>query len=59
MMQSNEILGGLVANGVGAVFRTDIEAAKRGATILAKNATNYFANNKINKLNKKFATTSG
>ena len=48
MIQSNEILGGLAANGVGAVFRTDIEAAKRAATILAKNATNYFANNKIN-----------
>ena len=29
-------------------FRTGIEAAKRGALILANNATNYFVNKKIN-----------
>ena len=53
MIQSDGFLGDIDANVIEAIFITGIEAGKRGTTILAKNETNYFANKKVNELNKK------
>ena len=47
MIQSGRHLGDLATVLLEATFRTEIEAAKRVALILAKNPTNYFVNETI------------
>ena len=59
MMQSGGLLVDLAIGLLEVPFRTEIEAAKRGTSILPKNATNYFVNKKINELNGEFTTTKG
>ena len=66
MIQSEGILGDLIAAIIQVMFLTEKELLRKGislaakvASILAGNATEYYINKGINKLNKKFTSSTG
>ena len=58
MIQPGGFLSDLVAGLAEAVSRTGVHAKKKGTPISYKNASKYFVNQKVNKLNNRFTVTT-